>query len=132
MALCSITLGGWMMLEPNAFWSLIGAPITGDASMAVSSHVVYGGAIVGEAVALFLVYLRPLHYLNFLHYMMAYKAAACLGLAAWLINSEPFPVGGWLLIAAWASAGGIAAAIYPWGQQREIIQRLHLELTDGR
>ncbi len=132
MALCSIALGGWMVLQPNAFWSLLGAPTAGDTGMAVSSHVIYAGAILGEAVALFLVYLRPLHYLNFLHYMIAYKAAACLGLAGWLMNTSPFPVGGWLLVAAWASAGCIAAAIYPWGRKREIIERLHRELTGGQ
>lgn len=127
MSLCSFALGGWMILQPNAFWSMIGAPVIGDGGMAVSSRVVYGGAICGEAVALMLIYLSPLRYLNFLHYMMAYKAAACVGLAAWLLNAQPFPTGGWMLVAGWASAGLIAAAIYPWGQQAGIVQRLHAQ-----
>lgn len=124
MAISSFLLGGWMVLQPNAFWAMLGAAAAGDAGMAVATRVVYGGAILGEGVVLLLIYLRPLRHLNFLHYMIAYKAAACIALALWITGVEPTPWGGWLLFGGWASAGLIAAAIYPWGCWPEILQRL--------
>lgn len=129
MATSSFVLGGWMVVQPNGFWSLMGAPNAGDAGMAVSTRVVYGGAILGEGVALLLVFLRPLHYFSFLHYMIAYKTAACMALAVWIAGIEPLPVGGWVLFTGWAAAGIIAVAIYPWGRSAEIVERLHNKLA---
>lgn len=125
MAASSFALGAWMVLQPNAFWALLSAPAAGDAGMAVSTRVIYGGAILGEGVALLLVYLRPLQYFSFLHYMIAYKTAACIALAGWISSTQPTLWGGWLLFGGWASAGLIAAAVYPWGRWNEIVERLH-------
>lgn len=128
MALSSFLLGAWMVLQPNGFWSLVGVPAMGDHGMAVSVHVIYAGAILGEGVALLLVFLRPLHNLGFLHYMMAYKCIACIALAAWIVDIDPVPAGGWMIFGGWAAAGLIAAGIYPWGRWTEIAERLHTQL----
>lgn len=130
MGLSSIPLGGWMVLAPNGFWQLMGAPAAGDAGMALSVRAVYGGAICGEAVILTLGYFRPLQYLSFFHYMMAYKTAACLALAPRLIGVEPVPLGGWAVLFGWAAAGVIAALAYPWGQRDEVLRRMQQPAGD--
>lgn len=117
-----------MILQPNGFWELMGAPSAGGAAMAVATRVVYGAAICGEGVMLAAGWRRPLRYLTFLHYMMAYKAIACVALAARLVGVSPTPWGGWAVVGAWAVAGGMAAAAYPWGRWPQIVAAMQQEL----
>lgn len=123
MAASSFLLGGWMLIEPTAFWELAGVPeFRGGAAYLVVA-VLYAGAIVGEGSALLLVWLRPIQYLGFLHYMMIYKGVSCAALAVWLLGDDSASPRLWLVILAWASAGLIAAFIYPWGRWAELAGR---------
>lgn len=116
MSASSFLLGGWMLIEPTAFWELAGVPAVAGGVAHLVVAVLYAGAIVGEGSALLLVWLRPIQYLGFLHYMMIYKGVSCAVLAVWLLGDDSASPRLWLVIAAWASAGLIAAFIYPWGR----------------
>lgn len=122
MAGSSFALAGWMLVEPSAFWSLLGVPTAGKTGIAVSVQVLYAGAIFGEGVALLLIFFRPAQYAGFLHYMLVYKSVACIALARWLGGDEASLDGGWLLCGAWAAAGLIAGLIYPWGQWPRLLE----------
>lgn len=123
MSACSFLLGGWMLIQPAAFWEFVGAPMTGRAGASVAVQVLYAGAICGEGLALLMVYARPVQYLGFLHYMIVYKAVSCAGLAFWLLDDDSASPRLWLVVAAWACAGVIAALVYPWGRWNDLTRR---------
>jgi hypothetical protein len=107
-ATSSFLLGGWMMLTPSSFWSLLGV---GGNPLA---EAIYGGAIVGEGAMFALGAIRPVRYVVFFQYLVVYKTMACLGGFLALQGMPSPPLGGWLLLGAWAMAGLISAAVFPW------------------
>ena len=111
-AVTSFVLGAWMLLDPRGAWGSMGIDL-GPAPLAAG---IYSGAILGEGVIFALGAARPTRYIVFLQYLMVYKALACLGGMLVLLEMDPAPVGGWLILAGWAFAGLTGAAIYPWGQ----------------
>ena len=100
-----------MMLDPRGAWAAMGIDL-GEHPFAAG---IYSGAILGEGVMFALGTIWPTRYIVFLQYVMVYKALACLGGLLVLLQMDPAPIGGWLVLAAWASPALIAAAIYPWG-----------------
>ena len=111
-AVTSFALGGWMLLDPVGAWGSMGIDISGNAFPAG----IYSGAILGEGVIFALGAKNPTRYIVFLHYLMVYKALACLGGALVLLRMDAAPIGGWIVLAGWAFAGLTGAAIYPWHQ----------------
>lgn len=111
-AITSFGLGAWMLVDPRGAWGTMGIDL-GPAPLAAG---IYSGAILGEGVIFALGAARPTRYIVFLQYLMVYKAFACIGGMLVLLEMNPAPIGGWLILAGWAFAGLTGAAIYPWGQ----------------
>jgi hypothetical protein len=65
----------------------------------------------------------PVRYLVFFQYLVVYKTLACLAGAAVLLRMEPAPIGAWIVIGGWASAGLISAVVFPWRQWRTVERR---------
>jgi hypothetical protein len=113
-AATSFALGGWMMVDPGSAWSMTGVEVGRDPFV----QALYGGAIMGEGAMFALGVKWPLRYLVFFQYLVVYKTLACLAGVGVLLQMESAPVGGWMVIGAWASAGVISALVFPWGQWR--------------
>lgn len=113
-ALSSFVLGGWMMIDPQSFWSLLG--VGGDPFV----EALYGGAIWGEGTMFALGAIWPVRYLVFFQYLVIYKTMACLAGLAVLLRMDAAPLGAWLVLVGWAAAGLISAAVFPWPQWRTV------------
>jgi hypothetical protein len=111
-AASSVVLGAWMMLDPASAWGTVGVSVEQDPFV----QALYGGAIMGEGAMFALGAVWPIRYLVFFQYLVIYKTMACLAGIAVLLRMDPAPIGGWLVIGGWASAGLISAIIFPWGQ----------------
>ena len=115
-AASSFVLGAWMMADPASAWGAVGMDVGQDPFV----QALYGGAIMGEGAMFALGAVWPVRYLVFFQYLVVYKTAACLAGIAVLLRMEPAPVGAWLVIGGWASAGLISAIVFPWGQWRSV------------
>lgn len=104
-ALSSFALGGWMLVDPSAFWRSMGL----ETSPFVAS--LYAGGIVGEGVMFALTARRPLRYLVFFEYMVVYKTLACLAFTRVLSAQEIVPPGAFAVLFGWAVAGATSAWI---------------------
>ena len=124
-ALPSFLLGGWLLLEPGAFWRLVGV----EGGLLVQG--LYTGAIFGEGAMFALGAKSPARYLVFFQYLLVYKTMACVAGTATLLQLDAAPTGAWLVIAAWAVPGVIAAAIFPWGQWPQLAQSISRETSLG-
>lgn len=105
-----------MMLDPTSAWTTMGVPVGPDPFV----QALYGGAITGEGAMFALGVRWPVRYLIFFQYLVIYKTLACLAGVAVLLRMDPAPIGGWLVIGGWASAGVISTVIFPWGRWRNI------------
>ena len=115
-AASSFALGGWMMVDPASAWGMMGLDV-GDEPFV---QALYGGAIMGEGAMFALGAIWPVRYLVFFQYLVIYKTLACLAGISVLLRMESAPIGAWLVIGGWASAGVISAMIFPWGQWRTV------------
>jgi hypothetical protein len=115
-AASSFVLGAWMMLDPASAWGSMGVNV-GPAPFV---QALYGGAIMGEGAMFALGAIWPIRYLVFFQYLAIYKTFACLAGIAVLLRMDPAPIGAWLVIGGWASAGLISALIFPWGQWKDV------------
>ena len=115
-AASSFVLGAWMMADPGSAWAMMGVDVGPDPFV----QALYGGAVMGEGAMFALGAIRPVRYLVFLQYLVVYKSFACLAAAAVLLRMDPAPLGGWVVIGGWAFAGLVAAAVFPWGQWRNV------------
>jgi hypothetical protein len=113
-ALTSFALGGWMMVDPASAWSMMGVNVGQDPFV----QALHGGAIMGEGAMFALGVKWPVRYLVFFQYLVVYKTLACLAGIGVLLRMDSAPIGGWMVIGAWASAGVISALVFPWGQWR--------------
>ncbi len=113
-ALSSFVLGGWMMIAPSSFSALLG--VGGDPFV----QALYGGAIWGEGTMFALGTIWPVRYLVFFQYLVIYKTMACFAGLAVLLRMDSSPLGAWLVLGAWAAAGLISAAVFPWPQWRTV------------
>ena len=111
-AFSSFAVGGWMIIDPGSFWRTLG--LGGDAFV----EALYGGAICGEGTMFALCAIWPTRYLVFFQYLVIYKPIACLAGLAIVLGLDSPPLGAWMILAAWASAGLISAAVFPWAQWR--------------
>lgn len=111
-AASSFAIGGWMMIDPASAWGSMGLSVAEDPFV----PALYAGGIMGEGVMFALGAIWPVRYLVFFQYLVIYKTLACLAGAAVLLRMEPAPMGAWLVIAGWASAGLISALVFPWGK----------------
>ncbi|MBW2377356.1 MAG: hypothetical protein JRF55_15460 [Deltaproteobacteria bacterium] len=110
-ATTSFVLGGAMMIDPASTWAMMGVDVGPEPFV----QALYGGAIMGEGAMFALGLMRPVRYLVFFQYLVVYKTLACLAGAAVLLRMEPAPIGAWLVIGCWASAGLMSALVFPWG-----------------
>ena len=115
-AASSFVLGAWMMVDPASAWGMVGVDVGQDPFV----QALYGGAIMGEGAMFALGAIWPVRYLVFFQYLVVYKTLACLAGVAVLLRMESAPIGGWLVIGGWASAGLISAMVFPWGQWRSV------------
>ncbi|MGB8223917.1 MAG: hypothetical protein WCF10_15120 [Polyangiales bacterium] len=115
-AASSFVLGAWMMLDPASAWGSMGV----DVGQAPFVQALYGGAIMGEGAMFALGAIWPVRYLVFFQYLVIYKTLACLAGIGVLLRMDIAPIGGWLVIGGWASAGLISAIIFPWGQWKDV------------
>jgi len=115
-AASSFVLGAWMMADPASAWGTVGVDVGQDPFV----QALYGGAIMGEGAMFALGAIWPVRYLVFFQYLVIYKTLACLAGIAVLLRMESAPIGAWLVIGAWASAGLISAIVFPWGQWRSV------------
>ena len=115
-AASSFLLGAWMMVDPASAWSAMGVHVGQDPFV----QALYGGAIMGEGVMFALCAVWPLRYLVFFQYLIIYKTFACLAGVAVLVRMDSAPIGAWLVIGGWASAGLISAMLFPWRQWRSM------------
>lgn len=115
-AASSFVLGAWMMIDPASAWGSVGIEVEPDPFV----QAIYGGAIMGEGAMFALGAVWPVRYLVFLQYLVLYKTFACLAGIAVLLRMESAPLGGWLVIGGWASAGLISALVFPWKQWRGV------------
>jgi hypothetical protein len=115
-AASSFVLGAWMMADPASAWGAVGMEVGQDPFV----QALYGGAIMGEGVMFALGVVWPVRYLVFFQYLVVYKTLACLAGIAVLLRMESAPIGAWLVIGGWASAGLISAIVFPWGQWRSV------------
>lgn len=113
-ALSSFVLGGWMLIDPASLWGLFG--VGGDPFI----QALYGGAILGEGSMFALGAIWPVRYLVFFQYLVIYKTMACLAGFVVLSGMDAPPLGGWLILGAWAFAGLISAAVFPWSEWRTV------------
>lgn len=104
-ALSSFALGGFMLVDPSAFWSAMGI----ETSPLVAS--LYAGGIVGEGAMFALCARRPLRYLVFFEYMVVYKTVACLAFARVLASLAVVPHGAASILFGWGVAGAASAWI---------------------
>ena len=112
----SFVIGPWMMIDPASAWGTMGVQVESDPLV----QALYGGAITGEGVMFALCAKWPVRYLVFFQYLVIYKTLACIAGIAVLLRMEPAPIGAWAVIGGWASAGLIAAVVFPWGQWRTV------------
>jgi len=115
-AASSFVLGAWVMTDPASAWGAMGVGVGQDPFV----QALYGGAIMGEGAMFALGTVWPIRYLVFFQYLAVYKTFACLAGTAVLLRMESVPIGAWLVIGAWASAGVISAIVFPWGQWRSV------------
>jgi hypothetical protein len=115
-AASSFVIGTWMMVDPASAWGSMGVDVGEDPFV----QALYGGAIMGEGAMFALGAIWPVRYLVFFQYLVIYKTLACLAGAAVLLRMEPAPIGAWLVIGGWASAGLISAIVFPWEQWRTV------------
>jgi len=115
-AASSFVLGAWMMADPTSAWGTLGVDVGPEPFV----QALYGGAIMGEGAMFALGAIWPVRYLVFFQYLVVYKTLACLAGIAVLLRMESAPIGAWLVIGAWASAGLISAIVFPWGQWRSV------------
>lgn len=105
-----------MMVDPASAWGAMGVNV----GQAPFVQALYGGAIMGEGVMFALGAVWPLRYLVFLQYLVVYKTFACLAGIAVLLRMDSAPIGAWLVIGGWASAGLISAMLFPWRQWQSV------------
>jgi len=105
-----------MMADPASAWSTVGVDVGQDPFV----QALYGGAIMGEGAMFALGVIWPIRYLVFFQYLVVYKTFACLAGVAVLLRMDPAPIGAWIVIGGWASAGLISALVFPWGHWRSI------------
>lgn len=104
-ALSSYPLALWMLLAPDAFWSLLG--VGGNPFV----QAIYAGAIAAEGVMFTLGARRPARYAVFFEYMLVYKTLAVLaGARVWLSLADA-PLGGLAILAGWAVAGVVSGLV---------------------
>ena len=115
-AASSFVLGAWMMADPASAWGMMGVDVGQDPFV----QALYGGAIMGEGAMFALGAVWPVRYLVFFQYLVVYETLACLAGIAVLLRMESAPIGAWLVIGGWASAGLISAIVFPWGQWRSV------------
>jgi hypothetical protein len=115
-AASSFVLGAWMMTDPASAWGMVGVDVGQDPFV----QALYSGAIMGEGAMFALGAIWPVRYLVFFQYLVVYKTLACLAGIAVLLRMESAPIGAWLVIGGWASAGLISAMVFPWGQWRNV------------
>jgi len=115
-AASSFVLGAWMMLDPASAWGSMGVSVERDPFV----QALYGGAIMGEGAMFALGTVWPVRYLVFFQYLVIYKTLACLAGIAVLLRMDPAPIGAWLIVGGWASAGLISAVIFPWRQWQHV------------
>ncbi len=104
------------MIDPSSAWGAMGVEV----GQGPFVQALYGGAIMGEGAMFALGAIWPIRYLVFFQYLVIYKTLACLAGVAVLLRMGPTPVGAWLVIGGWASAGLISAMIFPWRQWRTV------------
>lgn len=105
-----------MMIDPASTWAMMGVDVGPEPFV----QALYGGAIMGEGAMFALGLMRPVRYLVFFQYLVVYKTLACLAGAAVLLRMEAAPIGAWLVIGCWASAGLMSALVFPWGWWRSV------------
>ena len=105
-----------MVIDPASAWAALGVDVGQDPFV----QALYGGAIIGEGAICALGVIWPVRYLVFFQYMVIYKTLACLAGIGVLVLMETAPVSAWLVIGAWASAGLMAALVFPWRQWRNM------------
>lgn len=115
-----------MVLDPSGFWDLVGL---GGGEPVVQA--IYGGAIIGEGAMLAMCARDPTRYLMVLQYLIVYKTAACIAALLALSKMDSPPLGGYLVVGAWAVAGIIPAMVFPWGDARGHLERDHRAGTKG-
>jgi hypothetical protein len=115
-ATTSLVIGPWMMIDPASAWGSVGIQVEPDPFV----QAIYGGAIMGEGAMFALAAIWPVRYLALLQYLVVYKTFACLAGTAVLLRMESPPIGGWLVLAGWASAGLMAALVFPWKQWNSV------------
>lgn len=104
-ALSSYPLALWMLLAPDAFWTLHG--VGGNPFV----QALYAGAIAGEGVMFTLGARNPARYAVFFRYMVVYKTLAVLaGARVWLTLPDA-PPGGLAILGGWAVAGTISGLV---------------------
>jgi hypothetical protein len=112
----SFVIGTWMLVDPASAWGSMGVDVGTDPFV----QALYGGAIMGEGAMFALGIVWPVRYLVFFQYLVIYKTLACLAGAAVLVRMEPAPIGAWIVVGGWASAGLMAAMVFPWKQWRTV------------
>ncbi len=105
-----------MMIDPASAWGSMGLEV----GQAPFVQALYGGAITGEGIMFALGAVTPVRYLVFFQYLVVYKTLACLAGIAVLARMDPAPMGAWMVIGGWAFAGLLSAAVFPWGQWRNV------------
>jgi hypothetical protein len=104
-ALSSYPLAAWLLVAPDAFWSLLG--VGGNPF----AQAIYAGAIAAEGVMFTLGARQPARYAVFFEYMLVYKTLAVLaGARVWLGLPEA-PMGGLAILGGWAVAGVVSGAV---------------------
>lgn len=104
-ALSSYPLALWMLLAPDAFWSLLGM---GGNPFA---QAIYAGAIAAEGVMFTLGARHPARYTVFFEYMLVYKSLAVLAGARVWLSLPDAPVGGLAILGGWAVAGIVSGLV---------------------
>jgi len=115
-AASSFVIGAWTMVDPALAWGSVGLHLGEDPFV----PALYGGAIMGEGVMFALGAIWPVRYLVFFQYLVIYKTLACLAGVAVLLRMDPAPVGAWIVLGGWASAGLGSALLFPWGTWRSV------------
>ncbi len=104
------------MTDPASAWGMMGVEVGADPFV----QALYGGAIMGEGAMFALGAVWPVRYLVFFQYLVVYKTLACIAGISVLLRMESAPIGAWIVIGGWAFAGLLSAAVFPWGQWRNV------------
>jgi hypothetical protein len=104
-ALSSYPLALWLLVAPDAFWSLLG--VGGNPF----AQAIYAGAIAAEGVMFTLGARQPARYAVFFEYMLVYKTLAVLAGARVWLTLDDAPLGGLAILGGWAVAGAVSGVV---------------------